>query len=388
MDETLARRAGTGRNAEARNRQDRYVKRFAERMLADEATGVLLVDADFRIVEVNPMVCEVFDSARADLIGLTVEGWNERMSVPLPLERSLLAGETFRNRKLVWGTGDRMRELMLDGDVLQDGDETIGAYVMFRDVSQLTMLEEQVRRSDRLKMIGQIAAGTAHEIRNPLTAIKGFMQLLQKSLTEQRMAREQEFVTIVLSELDRVHELVNEFLLLSKSRETKFEPVRLGRILQEMLPMLRNEAMLHDITLRYEPRNDLPLVLADKEMLKQVFLNLGKNAIEAMGKGGSLVIRERRGDPRLGQVSVDICDTGGGIPAELLDRVFDPFFTTKEQGTGLGLSICQRIVHDLGGHIDVASSSAGTVFTVSIPFVGVRGSGMASGGGALSLDDV
>ncbi|MCC3377616.1 ATP-binding protein [Cohnella sp. REN36] len=387
-EETLARRSGTGRTADTRNRQDKYAKRFAERMLADEGTGVLLLDADFRIVEANPMVCCVFDSARSDLIGMTVEALFELCSVPPPFGRSLLSGEAFRNRRMVWGEGDRTRELMLDGDVLRDDAETIGAYVLFRDVSELMVLEEQVRRADRLKMIGQIAAGTAHEIRNPLTAIKGFMQLLLKSLTERCMGREQEFVAIVLSELDRVHELVNEFLLLSKSKETRLEPIRIGRILQEMLPMLRNEAMLHDIALRYEPRPDLPLVLADKEMLKQVFLNLGKNAIEAMGKGGSLIIRERRGDVRHGQVSVDICDTGTGIPPELVDRVFDPFFTTKEQGTGLGLSICQRIVHDLGGHIDVTSSSEGTVFTVSVPFVGLQSAGMASGGGALPLDDV
>lgn len=369
--------------------REHFIRLFAERMLVDERTGVMLVDADFRIMEANPMAVGIFGGDGADWIGAPADEWAQRMGIQLPFGRALLGGETFRNRKLAWTRDGMQREVVVDGDVLSSAGETIGAYLLFHDVTQWMMLEEQVRRTDRLKLIGQVAAGTAHEIRNPLTAIKGFVQLMQKSFDERKMAKEQDYAKIVLSELERVQELVGEFLLLSKSKEAKLASLRIGSVMQEMLPMLRNEATLYDVVLRYEPRPELPAVLADKEMLKQVILNLGKNAIEAMDKGGQLLIRERRGDPsQPGFVAIDVCDTGPGIPPHILSHIFDPFYTTKEQGTGLGLSICQRIVHDLGGDIAVTSTPAGTVFTVSVPTVGANGAGMAFGGGAISCDDV
>jgi signal transduction histidine kinase len=228
-------------------------------------------------------------------------------------------------------------------------------------------LEEEVRRSDRLKTIGQIAAGTAHEIRNPLTAIKGFMQLLSKSLIDRDMDKEQEFVGIVLSELDRVNDLVSDFLLLSKPKEIKQVSMKIGEVLQEILPMIRNEALLYNVTVLYYPKPGLSPILADKELLKQVFLNLGKNAIEAMDGGGNLIIREFSSPCEPDKIALEFRDTGPGIPADVLDKVFDPFFTTKPQGTGLGLSVCQRIVHDLRGNIEVASDRNGTQFIVWLP---------------------
>ncbi|GIO14643.1 hypothetical protein J19TS2_41980 [Cohnella xylanilytica] len=359
--------AGAVREWESRTGS--FVRRFLENLLSDENIGVLLLDTEFRIMEVSQMVCAALGEAREELIGREAESLFRSLEQPLPVDSSLLRGGSFRNRSYKWRSGEVRREWMMDGDLLRERDEIIGAYVLFRDVTHLSALEEQVRRSDRLKMIGEVAAGTAHEIRNPLTAIKGFMQLLQRALNERQMGRELDYVRIVMAELERVNALVNEFLLLSKPKEVKRVPVRLGHLFGEMLPMLRNEAVMHDVALRYEPRPGLPAVFADKEMLKQVFLNLGKNAIEAMAavKGGTLTIRERAGRAGAAEVYVDICDTGPGIPAASLERVFDPFFTTKEQGTGLGLSICQRIVHDLGGRIDVATGAGGTVFTVTLP---------------------
>jgi two-component system, sporulation sensor kinase E len=314
----------------------------------------------------------------------------EQLSLqPHPFDRSLLSGIVFRNRVLNWTLDKHSYDLMLDGEVLQNDGVMNGAFVLFRDVSHMMTLEEQIRRSDRLKTIGQIAAGTAHEIRNPLTAIKGFMQLLNKTLTERNMSKEMEFISIVLSELDRINELVSEFLLLSKPKEIKQISLRIGRVLQEILPMIRNEALLYNVTVLYYPRPELPPILADKELLKQVFLNLGKNAIEAMGGGGTLIIREFSHPGQPGKIAVEISDTGTGITADALKKVFDPFFTTKPQGTGLGLSVCQRIVHDLGGSIDVSSDEGGTLFTVWLPYAaGVLEKEYDAGGGESPSDDV
>jgi two-component system, sporulation sensor kinase E len=353
-------------------KQAHYIQRFANRFLALEGTGVMILDSGFRIVEISEMICSIFGYSRADSLDKPVEEWFEALSLyPEPFDRSLLGGHTFRNRGLNWSRDKQTFQMMLDGEVLQDEGIMNGAFVIFRDVSQLMTLEEQIRRSDRLKTIGQIAAGTAHEIRNPLTAIKGFMQLLNKALVERDMNKEQEFVRIVLSEIERVNDLVSEFLLLSKPKEIKRVTLRIGNVLREILPMIRTEAMLYNVVVHYYPTGDELPIVADKELLKQVFLNLGKNAIEAMSGGGTLIIREYSQPDRHGCLAVEIRDTGQGIPADELSKVFDPFFTTKPQGTGLGLSVCQRIVHDLGGTIEVSSDPTGTLFTILLPYMSV-----------------
>lgn len=352
-------------------KQKLYMQQFAKHFLELKDTGVLIVDSEFCVVEISEMICSVFECDRMKVLGKPIEEWFELLSLdPPPFDRSLLAGETFRNRLLEGSRRYQNHDLMLDGEVLCSNGVINGAFVLFRDVSHLITLEEQIRRSDRLKTIGQIAAGTAHEIRNPLTAMKGFMQLLNKKLVENTMIKEQGYVSIVLSEIERVNELVSDFLLLSKPKKMKRLSMRIGTVLQEILPMIRNEALLHKVTVHYYPNNELPPVLVDKELLKQVFLNLGKNAIEAMDGGGTLIIRERNQPDQAGIIAVEICDTGTGIPAGELEKVFDPFFTTKPQGTGLGLSVCQRIIHDLGGSIEVASDKSGTQFTVRLPYRG------------------
>jgi two-component system, sporulation sensor kinase E len=370
MNDEPALLSGEGIDPTLQEKQKRFLQQFANQFLTLEGIGVLLLDSEFRIVEISEMLCDIFDCNRTQAVYKPIEEWFELLSIkPPPFDRTLLQGATFRNRLLKWTVHGQDRELTLDGEVLKDNDVVLGAFILLKDVTHLMTLEEQIRRSDRLKTIGQIAAGTAHEIRNPLTAIKGFMQLLSKTLADRQMSKELEYVRIVQSELDRVNDLVSEFLLLSKPKEIKLKVLRIGLVLQEILPMIRNEALLHKVVVLYYPIENLPPILADKELLKQVFLNLGKNAIEAMSGGGTLIIRERIQLGQTQRIAVEICDTGMGIPGSELDKVFEPFFTTKAQGTGLGLSVCQRIVHDLGGSIDVTSSESGSQFRVWLPHV-------------------
>jgi signal transduction histidine kinase len=228
-------------------------------------------------------------------------------------------------------------------------------------------LEQQVQRSDRLAMIGQIAAGTAHEIRNPLTSIKGFLQMMHTTFQEKQMDKEQEFTQIMLTEINRINELVNEFLLLSKPKNITYDEVDVTAVLREILPIINNEALLYNVTIQYESVEPLPKVVADRELLKQVYLNICKNGIEAMVDGGNLTITERV-DEEEKKIHIDFHDTGPGIPVFVIDKIFDPFFTTKPNGTGLGLSVCQRIIHDMGGTVRVSCKGFGTTFTVSIPY--------------------
>jgi two-component system, sporulation sensor kinase E len=345
------------------------LQRFSDSFMRDVNLGVILINTEFRLIDISDMACRVLGFARNDVINKPMDEVFNGVPIDHQLvQRTILSGHTVRNHAFSWMNNDVRYELLMDSNLLKDHNGNIvGSYVIFKDVSNLRSLEEQVQRSDRLSMIGQIAAGTAHEIRNPLTSIKGFLQVLKKTFKMKGMDKEFSYTEIMLTEIDRINELVSEFLLLSKPKNVIFELMDVSTVLREILPIIHNEAILHGVVVEYITEGPLPNVLGDRELFKQVCLNISKNGIEAMTDGGILTITERV-DKEERKVNIDFHDSGPGIPSFLMDKIFDPFFTTKENGTGLGLSVCQRIVIDLGGAIRVSSKGYGTTFTISIPF--------------------
>jgi len=343
------------------------LQQFSDSFMRNVNLGIMIFDTNYRLVEISDMACQILGHNRECLLNKQIDQLFETITGDFQLvTSSLLSGTVVRNHPVLWQNGTKRYDLLIDSNMLRDSSGSIaGAYIIVKDVSNLRFLEAQLQRSDRLAMIGQIAAGTAHEIRNPLTSIKGFIQLLQSSLESRKLEREVGYLSIVKSEIDRINELVNEFLLLGKRKDISYRPTSVAQTIHNILPIIMSEANLHSITVNYLVADNLPPVHADSELLKQVFLNICKNAIEAMDEHGVLTIVERPGDDQV--IHIDIHDTGSGIPDYLMDKIFDPFFTTKENGTGLGLAICQRIVHDMGGQITVSSGSEGTTFTISLP---------------------
>lgn len=350
------------------DRELSLLQQFAGTLMRDINLGVILFDTQFKLIDISDMACHVLGLERAQVINRSLD----EVFHSMPEEHRLVPNRIFdgimvRNHAISWTNNTERYELLLDSSLLRDhGGNVMGGYVTFKDVTNLRSLEEQVQRSDRLSMIGQIAAGAAHEIRNPLTSIKGFLQMFRSTFIEKEMTKEQNYADIMLIEIDRINELVNEFLLLSKRKNVSYDLVDVSLVLKEIMPIIQSEAMLHSITVQHAPVDGLPKIIADRELLKQVFLNIGKNGIEAMSDGGILTI-QIRADYSEGKLHVDIHDTGPGIPNFVVDKIFDPFFTTKPSGTGLGLSVCQRIIHDMGGAIRVSCKGFGTTFTVSIP---------------------
>lgn len=346
------------------------LQQFSDTFMKDVNLGVLLINADFTLVDISDTACKVLGFRREDIVNRPVE--DVFASVPIEhqlVQRTILDGAVVKDHAISWTNNQERYELLMDSNLLKDDEGmTVGAYVIFKDVSNLRSLEAQVQRSDRLAMIGQIAAGTAHEIRNPLTSIKGFLQMFKKTLRDKGLEKEYGYAEIMLTEIDRINELVSEFLLLSKPKNISYELINISTVLQEILPIIHNEAILHGVQVQYIRTLDVPEIVADRELLKQVFLNLCKNGIEAMTNGGTLTISEKIDAEDAQRVNINIRDTGPGIPPFVIDKIFDPFFTTKSNGTGLGLSVCQRIIHDIGGTIRVSSKGYGTTFTVSMPF--------------------
>lgn len=244
-----------------------------------------------------------------------------------------------------------------------DEESVIGYFAMVTDITESKAAEDFVRNSEKLSVIGQLAAGVAHEIRNPLTAIKGFLQLLFSSSSP----TQKKYYEIMKSEISRIEGIVSEMLVLAKPQAASFRPVRLRERLEEVTYLLMSEANMKNVEIAIDYGKTIPLLMADENQLKQVFLNIGKNAIEAMEEGGKLTITMSHGE---GQVIVRFEDNGHGIPKEIMQRIGDPFFTTKSNGTGLGFLISKRIVANHKGTMNIQSASGvGTTIEVVLPML-------------------
>jgi two-component system, NtrC family, sensor kinase len=221
----------------------------------------------------------------------------------------------------------------------------------------------RMSRADRLATIGELAAGAAHEIRNPLTAIRSSLQYLETKSADE-MTRK--LLASALHETARINEIVSALLAFSRPSEIVRERHDLRETLDESLELVSFQARAGKVVVRREFVLEPLAVRGDKSQLKQLFLNVFLNAIQAMPGGGEMKVEALRKDgPR---AVVAVADNGPGIPEEHLDRIFDPFFTTKKSGTGLGLSICYNIVKSHGGEIEVKSRPGqGTTILISLP---------------------
>jgi len=225
-----------------------------------------------------------------------------------------------------------------------------------------------IRRADRLASLGTLTAGLAHEIRNPLVSIKTFTQLLPERMEDEEFRNQ--FLPIASNEVDRISLLINELLDFAKPSEPRLDPEDINDILDGMILLVSTESKKKQIQIIKKYANDLPLVSVDREQIKQVFLNILLNAIEATPENGQITIKTRSFSKPGGEpyAQIEITDTGKGIPEDYLEDIFNPFFTTKSKGSGLGLSISNQIVQEHRGYISVESQvNKGTSFFINLP---------------------
>ncbi|MBE0500227.1 MAG: sensor histidine kinase [Desulfuromonadales bacterium] len=228
---------------------------------------------------------------------------------------------------------------------------------------QLLEIEEQLRRADRLSAMGELSAGMAHEIRNPLASIKGTAEILRDGMD--RRDKKYEFAQILVREVDRLENVVRDFLSFARPDGGVHEEVQISAALSDVLILTRQQALKSQVEIRYDCQTTLPLITGNFEHLKQAFLNFVLNALQVMPKGGVLTIQCEVNQRIL---RIAFADTGPGIPKELQERVFNPFYTTRQEGTGLGLAITHRIIDAHGGRIKLESQPGeGATFTVELP---------------------
>jgi nitrogen-specific signal transduction histidine kinase len=353
-------------------------KIYNDILLDSLTSGIIAVNSDRVVTVFNQRAQKltgvgelaVVDKPMSVLPSVLVEG----------LETILNSQAGFRDKDMSIMLGDEEVPIRVSGSIFRGHTgNLLGALVVFNDMTMLKKMEEQIRRTDRLSSIGTLAAGMAHEIKNPLVTIKTFTQLLpqQHGDTDFRHT----FFDLVGQEVKRIDTIVNRLLNFARPAKASLKPVSLHEIVENSLRLAEQQLLQHEIKLERHLDAKRHIIEADAEQLNQTFVNFFLNAIHAMGKGGTLTVRTSiirpsqdiplvNGEQTGERIRVDVQDSGCGIAPENLSKIFDPFFTTKEDGVGLGLSVSHGIIQEHNGTIDVESEKGvGTIFHVQFPLL-------------------
>lgn len=315
---------------------------------------------------INPAGCQILQSEPYAILGrhvteigfVTREEWNE-------IRLQLTDGALVRRENDAFEVGAERRSIGFALTPLSTLDGKASGYTLiFQDLTEMKKLEAELRLKDRMAAVGELSAGIAHEIRNPLAAIAGSVQVLKnsQSLTQQ----DQRLMTIVLKESERLNKTIAEFLRFVRPQEKRAAQFDIAASISETLDLLANSAELRkDHEIRREINPPSFTIVGDADQIRQVFWNIALNAIRAMAGGGTLTVRA---EPAEGAYQIVFSDSGRGMSEADLRRLFQPFRTNFPSGTGLGMAISYRIVQEHGGRIDVESRvGQGTAITVSLP---------------------
>lgn len=244
--------------------------------------------------------------------------------------------------------------------IFYENGERKGLLTIGRDITQQKIAEALLLKKEKLSVLGELAAGIAHEVRNPLTSINGFIQMMK-----QTKHVEEKYVDIMLDELERINQIVSELLVLGKPQSQCYKPLQLCDVLDYVLKLVQHEAALSDVNIMLNSCSSNLMVYGDKSQLIQVFLNIIKNSLEAMPDGGLIDLSVKEDEDRL---KIEIRDTGIGIPEDRLEKIGEPFFTLKEKGMGLGLTISTKIIQEHKGVLDIQSElGKGTTVSIILP---------------------
>ncbi|WP_066637466.1 two-component system sensor histidine kinase NtrB [Desulfolucanica intricata] len=329
-------------------------------------SGVIFINAQGNIQYINRQ-CEKITNVKLE------EALGQKYSdvfAHLPADEwyTLITLETGKEFKNIQHIHNGMY-LVTDTSLLKNGNKIIGAVGIIKDVSEIRNMEKKLEKTERekekLAIISQMAAGMAHEIKNPLTAVRGFAQLLKhKYCDNDTLAK---YAKIIMDEVDQATRVITDFLQLARPKEPELMKQSIHSLIEEIIAIVEPRASYENIVVKYKTQKDLPDCTFDRNQIKQVLLNLCKNATEAMPEGGVLTIKTGYLQGK-NEIYIDILDTGCGIPHKCMENLGVPFYTTKANGTGLGLSISYSIIHAHRGRIEVYSKEGvGTRFHVCLP---------------------
>lgn len=341
------------------------IKAFSDNVVENMPIGLLAVDADGRIASFNQAAESVLQFSFGEIIG-------KMANEVLPKQLITLTDELEKQKGIIEREIDYPRKdgkrIPLDVSIsLLEGDDGafLGYIILFRDLTEVQNLKREVERSQRLASLGRLAAGIAHEIRNPLSSIKGFATYFRERYKE--VPEDQKTAEIMVQEVDRLNRVIGQLLELARPMTIQKRSTSIENVIQHSLKMIEGQAREKGITITTDISPEINEISIDPDSIKQVLLNLYLNAIEAMEKGGILSIELSR-DEVSQRTKIAVSDTGIGINKADLVHIFDPYFTTKQSGTGLGLAIVHKIIESHDGEVRVESElGKGTMVKILLP---------------------
>ena len=350
------------------------LKTYNDNILASMTNGLIAVDLQEKIVTLNETAEQILGRKQGEMAGSSVK---EILGGQHPLYRMM--AETSSLGKGIFRQDVELKKqdgslwLTVSTSLLTDGQgEKIGVLILFEDITEIKALEEKLRQADRLAALGSLSAGLAHEIKNPLSAIKTFVQLLP--VKRESSSFMDKFNITVPREIDRINRLVEDLLELTRTRKRPMVNLDVNQLVSQVIDIHSEEMAKKQIVFGDQLNRTIPPVRGDSETLYRVFSNLVINAIQAMPSGGSLAISSGQDNSERPMVRITLSDTGIGMDGTTVENLFNPFFTTKDKGVGLGMALAYKIVEDHHGSIDVFSEQGkGTSFVVRLPVAKTEG---------------
>jgi two-component system, sporulation sensor kinase E len=357
------------RTLEERAMQLITIQDYTTAIVRSVTSGVITVGPDGSIATLNPAAERMLGAGEDEAVARTIKSMFRDDGGFAADVGKVLDGRvprTLREVTLVTRAGRTLHAQTSVSRMRDVGGRKLGAVVTMEDLSEIKALTDQLIRADRLAAMGELTAGVAHEVRNPLGIIRASVQLMEDAECDRK--RVHEAAEVIKHEIDRLDRVIKALLDFGRPASPSMRTVDVRRVLEEVVLFTRKFADRSHVGIVEEYDEDVPEVMGDPEQLKQVFVNLISNAVQSMADdGGALTVSIGHEDDF---VFVRFVDTGPGITPDYIGKVFDPFFSTRDDGTGLGLTIVHRIVDEHGGHIEVTSDpGTGTAFTVHLPAI-------------------
>ena len=339
---------------------------YLQQVIASMANGMISIDNLGRVTAFNDMALDLLGLKETEVNNIDLNSIIDFQSSGI--NETLTKGASFVEKELVYNKGaERVPLAFSVSPILEEKSRSTGAVIIIRDLTEIKRLQEKVRRSERLAAIGELAAGVAHEVRNPLSSIRGFAQFLGHVLEDK--PEEREYAEIMVKEVDRINNVVTNLLSFARPVKPDLVLTDLPKLLDHTVRLVEEDARLRKVNIRLSTSNGLKKIYVDGNQITQVMLNLILNALQAVESGGNIDVGARAIDSNLLRLSVE--DDGPGIPPGNASKIFDPFYTTREKGTGLGLAIVHMIVENHGGEINLVSpvpgKGKGCRITIDLP---------------------
>lgn len=341
---------------------------YTRQVVANMANGLLSIDPEGRIRSYNRLALELLGLKEAGIDGMDLKSVMDFQETgidrTLRIHQPVFEREYLHRQK----SGGLMPMTLSVTPILDEKQTCTGAVIVLRDLREIKKLEEKVRHSEKLAAIGELAAGVAHEIRNPLSSIKGFARFLAHSLSGR--VQEKEYAEIMVKEVDRINRVVNDLLTFARPLEPELAPTDVLELAEHTIRLVETDARSRNIKIRSIIDPDLKRFFLDANQITQALLNLMLNALQEVDNGGSIDVGADIDESGI-RLNIWVEDDGPGIPRDKKKKIFDPFFTTREKGTGLGLAIVHKIVENHRGEIWVESplpgKTGGSRFVMSLP---------------------